>query len=326
MSDVGSARALIRAVRHSYRKNSSTSTTSTQPRSSDLFRLLSDISMKVAGRKMVESISRPFRPGRMAFRAASTCRVTSRVLAPGCFSTMSSRPGPSFITASPMGAGKPSTTCATSPSFKLTPLRKVTGIWAKSAADWMAEDCDTARRWLGESMKPPPASAVASAAAFSTSARVRPRVRSCSGFTSTCSCRSRWPQMATLATPGTAISRGRMLQRASVVISTCVRLSDDTPIFSTRLVDESGESITGGRATPGSVGATRASRSCTACRALLMSIPCGKYSTTDDKPSTDLERIFFTSGVPFRAFSSGTLTRASTSAVLRPGASVCTST
>jgi hypothetical protein len=60
-----------------------------------------------------------------------------------------------------------------------------------------------------------------------------------------------------------AMSRGRIVHFASVVISTCDSVSDVNPIFIARLSDESGESITGGRATAGSVAAARANRSWT---------------------------------------------------------------
>ena len=66
-----------------------------------MVRLWSDISMKVAGRKIVESISTSGRPGRSVSRAASTPRVTCSVLAQGNFSTMRRRPGPSLMIASP---------------------------------------------------------------------------------------------------------------------------------------------------------------------------------------------------------------------------------
>ena len=49
-----------------------------------------------------------------------------QVLPVGCFSTISSRPGPSLITASPIGGGKPTLTSATSPSRSGAPLRKAT--------------------------------------------------------------------------------------------------------------------------------------------------------------------------------------------------------
>ncbi len=104
---------LMSALRHSMRKSASTTMTSTQPSSSARFRLASDISMNVAGRKIVVSISTSFSPGRSASMAASTPRVTESVLAPSCFSTISRRPGPSLMTASPIGGGKPSRTSAT---------------------------------------------------------------------------------------------------------------------------------------------------------------------------------------------------------------------
>ena len=184
-------------------------TTSTQPISSARFRLASDISMNVAGRKMVESTSTPARPARSASSAASTSRVTSSVLPSGCFSTISSRPGPSLMTPSPIGGGKPSTTSATSPS------RRSAGV-AGPAIDRRRDQGHRAeiargphRRRVGDGQplvgrvheaarghrhgvagrrRPPPAS-------------VTPLARSRSGSTSTWSCRSRWPQIATLATP-----------------------------------------------------------------------------------------------------------------------------
>ena len=51
-----------------------------------------------------------------------------------------------------------------------------------------------------------------------------------------------------------------------------------------------------------------------------------RIRTTDDSPSTDFDRIVFRPIVPFSAFSSGTLTRLSTSSVDSPGASVWIST
>src|SRR5262249_22721932 len=44
---------------------------------------------------------------------------------------------------------------------------------------------------------------------------VMPYARSRSGSTWTWSCRSRWPQIETFATPGTPIRRGLIVQRAS---------------------------------------------------------------------------------------------------------------
>jgi hypothetical protein len=76
--------------------------TSSAPSRSASVRLSIDASMKVAGRKIVGSISMPGRPGSSSSSASSTPRVTSSVLAQGSFSTMSMRPGPSFTTASPV--------------------------------------------------------------------------------------------------------------------------------------------------------------------------------------------------------------------------------
>ena len=90
--------------------------------------------MKVAGRKMVESTSTPLRPGRRPSNAASTFRVTSRVLPQGCFSTISSRPGPSLITASPIGAGWPIRTSATSAIRIAAPALAFTTVRPRSSA------------------------------------------------------------------------------------------------------------------------------------------------------------------------------------------------
>src|SRR5207245_1995026 len=109
---------------------------------------------------------------------------------------------------------------------------------------------------------------------------------------------------------------------AKTVRSICESFFDVTPIFRTRLVDESGDSITGGRATVGNRLAAKAKRSCTSCLARMRSVPSWKIKTIEDKPSTDLERMTFIQGVPLSAFSNGMLIRLSTSSVERPGASV----
>ena len=69
--------------------------------------------------------------------------------------------------------------------------------------------------------------------------------------------------MATLATPGMDIRRGRIVHRASVVTSIWDRRSDDMPIFMTRLSDDSGDRITGGSAAVGRLAAIRRRRSWT---------------------------------------------------------------
>ena len=117
-----------------------------------------------------------------------------------------------------------------------------------------------------------------------------------------------------------------MVHFASVVSSICDSCFEVIPIFKTRLSDESGERMTGGCAAAGSAAAVRSRRSCTSCRAPISSVPSSKMSTTDDRPSTDLDRRVLRPGTPFIAVSSGTVTRLSTSPVDSPGASVWIST
>ena len=78
--------------------------------------------MNVAGRKIVGSISTSVEPGPQRVERRLDAAGHASVLPPGCFSTISSRPGPSLMTASPIGGGKPSTTSATSPSGSGAPL------------------------------------------------------------------------------------------------------------------------------------------------------------------------------------------------------------
>ena len=142
------------------------------------------------------------------------------------------------------------------------------------------------------------------------------------GSTCTCNCRRRSPQIETLATPLTPVSRGAIVQRASTDISISDSFSDDRPIIITRPADDTGLIITGDLATFGSVW-TSVSRSCTICRARMMSVPGSKTSTIDDRPGIDCERISSSHGAPLSmSASSGTVIRASTSAADRPSASV----
>jgi hypothetical protein len=62
----------------------------------------------------------------------------------------------------------------------------------------------------------------------------------------------RSPQIGTLATPGTRRSRARIFQYAVIDRSITDLVSDVTPIFMTRLVDESGWIMNGGLAHLGS--------------------------------------------------------------------------
>ena len=104
-SDSGIATRLISAVRHEARKAPSASTTSIPPRSRATPIFSNAISMKVAARKIRGSTSTPGSPSRNASSAASTPRVTSRVLVPGNFSTSIKRPVLPLWNASPMSSG-----------------------------------------------------------------------------------------------------------------------------------------------------------------------------------------------------------------------------
>ena len=99
------------------------------------------------------------------------------------------------------------------------------------------------------------------------------------------------------------------------------------PILRIRLVDESGESSTGGRATAGSCGADAREPLLHELRASMqMSVPGSKSSTTDDRPSTDFERSCVMRACPRARARAASVTSGSTSSLESPGASVCTST
>ncbi len=68
-------------------------------------RLSMPCSMYVAGRNTVVLNVIPARPGCISLMAASVCRVTSSVLAPGAFSITNIRPGPLGVSASPISGG-----------------------------------------------------------------------------------------------------------------------------------------------------------------------------------------------------------------------------
>src|ERR1044071_2235881 len=76
--------------------------------------------------------------------------------------------------------------------------------------------------------------------------RETPLVCNSSGFTNTCSCRSRLPQIATWATPGTPIKRGAMVQRASTDMSIRDRSLEESPTIMNRLAEDNGWIIVGG--------------------------------------------------------------------------------
>ena len=221
--DRGMASRLMNAVRHSNRNAMMMRITSRIPMNIARVRLSSDCSMNVAGRKIVESISMPGRPGPISARASSTPRVTSIVLAPRYFWTTSMSPGPSLITASPQIGPLSTSTSPRSSSRTTLPSLSTTGTRPRSSADTMGWTCSTLSRRPSASTKPPvpttapseylsrPASR-ASAPVSITCCSVTSYSASFSGSTWTCRCGSRSPQIATCATPSTRSRRDRTFQ------------------------------------------------------------------------------------------------------------------
>src|SRR5919198_42841 len=132
--------------------------------------------------------------------------------------------------------------------------------------------------------------------------------------------------MGTPATPGIFFRRGTTFQKASVDSVIISNVFDDIPIFIIRLVEESGGKIIGTVATSGKLGRASAICSLTTCRAAQMSVPGLNHRTTDDNPSTVLERKTESPGTPLSVCSSGMVISSSTSTVDIPGDSVWIST
>src|SRR5262245_51268870 len=117
-----------------------------------------------------------------------------------------------------------------------------------------------------------------------------------------------------------------MVQYEIIDISIRDRVSEVSPIFMTRLVADTGWSMTGGAAQVGIVGSTVWTRSDTSCRAWRRSVPCLKRNSIDDNCATDLERKVSSPGIPLSAASSGTVTNDSTSDADKPRHGVWIST
>ncbi len=332
-SDSTIATSPISALRQSKNTKPSSAIASTSPTSSARPTSWMADSMKLAGRKMVESVWMPPSPGRSAASASSTPRVTSRVLAPGSLEITSSRLGPSETRASPISGWWSETTLATSPSRSL-PLVSSTVTCARSRGVLIGRSCWMPSRWLGLSTNPPVPGVEASTklsgdthsalpVVVSTWSSETPRFRSRSGSTWTWSCWSRSPQMATLATPGTPIRRGRIFHRASTDIWISDRSLEVRPIIMTRLVEEVGWSITGGLETCGMPTAAWVIRSATSWRARWRLVPGSKTRSIEDSPGIDSEWIVFSQATPLsRSCSIGTVIICSTSLADRPSASV----
>ena len=90
----------------------------------------------------------------------------------------------------------------------------------------------------------------------------------------------------------------------------------------TRLVADSGCSMTGGPIPTINRAPASASRSCTSWRACRMSVPRLKMSTIEDIDITDLDRTTSTPAVPLSNSSIGIVISSSTSAVFIPMPSV----
>ncbi len=177
-------------------------------------------------------------------------------------------------------------------------------------------------RCVAFSTNPAPRTPVEARAAESTSLIDRSNEVSRSGRTWICSCRTSPPKTTALATPGTPSSRGRSVQSAKVRRSIFERLSEVSPIASTKLADEVRGAIMGAFTTCGIWPASSANRSFTTCRARNTSLCSSNTAVTTDNPWIDCERMDSTLATPLIAFSTGRVTSDSTSSGERPGASV----
>ena len=139
-----------------------------------------------------------------------------------------------------------------------------------------------------------------------------PCARSRSGSTTTCSCGSFSPQIATLATPGIAISRGRIVHRASTVMSICDCGVGPQPIFRQRLSDDSGGRICGGSRVRRAASAQRSPAAPAPVAAPSADRSRGRRSaesTTSPAPTSSAPSS--RNGMPLSEFSIGTVTRPS---------------
>ena len=287
--------------------------------------------MNVAGRKMVGSTSTPVRPGLAASSsAASTPRVTSSVLPSGCFSTISSRPGPSLMTASPIGGGEPighvghvaeperrAAAEGDDGAGQVVRRRRPATGGGRPAA---GSACRRSRRPRAPAASPAALmhrverDAVGRAAgrdrpAPGTAGRAGPRWR-------------RWPRRGPTSASGGS-STGPASVRSVLRRASSTRRRSSARGWSTRAAGR----MTGGRATAGS-------------RARLGGDPLlhelagadevGAVARRSARPTTGRAPTSSgpssTPGMPLSAFSSGMVTRLSTSSVDRPGASVWIST
>ena len=144
----------ISAVRHSNRKAERINARSTPAISDASVRLSIAFSMKAAGRKIDVSGSMPPRPGPRSASASSTPWVTSKVLAPGNFSTTRRRPSASFTIASPISGWWSTTTVVTSVRRSPPPVPS-TGTLPSSSGSVSRSNVADSEPLLGVSMNPP---------------------------------------------------------------------------------------------------------------------------------------------------------------------------
>src|SRR3984957_666936 len=217
-------------------------------------------------------------------------------------------------------------TSATSRTRMGVLLRTATTAWLIALTSGAGVGDLSRIRWAAMSMKPAPRSGRAARAASDRSPRVILKLASLRTSGRIWIWRTAPPNTMTCATPGTASSRGLMIQSAvsrKVYGSTW---SDRRPIFSRSMVLEtSGESF--GVPTPaGSVLPNSDSRSEIPCRATCTSTPSANVIVTTERPGIDSERRVASPAAPFTAFSTCLVTSSSTCCGAKPGASVWMST
>ena len=186
-------------------------------------------------------------------------------------------PGPPSTTASPISGWWSTLMSATSESRSRPPVPATGTSPSSPGSAIFSIRCRTCRRCCGVSMKPPVPGVDASRkvsgettwalpAVSTTWLRVTPCRRSRSGSTCTCSCWSRMPQIETLATPGTPISRGRITHRAMTDCSIGGQLGREGRSSAPGSTTTAAAAASGGFDTCGSACAW-VSRSSTSCRA-----------------------------------------------------------
>ncbi len=175
-------------------------------------------------------------------------------------------------------------------------------------------------------MKPPPRTPVARRAAATTSFTPTPKRCSAAGWICTSIDFASRPKIATLATPGTASKRGRIVQVAAVRRSISEARFEVSPATSTMLVDDVSGVIVGGITPAGSWAATSFNRSPSNWRSRYTSLDASKVAVITDRLCTEVERSVSSPGMPLIAFSSGWVTSTSTWSGASPGASVRTCT